>query len=260
MLHYESQGRGPPLLLISGAGYGGWLWHRQLPALAERFGVISFDNRGAGRSDKPDQPYTIELLAADALGLLEALRIERAHLLGISLGGMIALQLALDHPERVDHLLLCSTTCGGPHIVLPRPEVLQFLAQPSGSPEERFRKGFQFSFGPGFAESHPDELYFLRRQMSENRQPDYAYRRQIMAPLGFNVENRLSEIRRPALILAGEADQVVPAENARRLAAKLPKAQLQIFAGAGHLCPLERPEAFNRAVLDFLGGSPDEFS
>ena len=254
-LHYESQGHGPPLLLISGVGFGGWVWHQQVPAFSERFQMITFDNRGVGRSDKPDEPYSIELFVADALGLLEALQIERTHLLGVSLGGMIALQLALDHPRRVDHLLLCSTTFGGPQTVLPQPEVLQFMAQPGGRAEERFQKGFQLSCGPGFVEAHPDELAFLRQQMSENRQPDYAYRHQIMAPLGFNVEARLTEIRQPTLVLAGEADQVIPSENARRLAQKLPDAQLKVLPGAGHLCFIEEPEAFNRAVLDFLGGT-----
>ena len=254
-LHYTSQGHGPPLLLISGVGFGGWVWHQQVPAFSERFRVISFDNRGVGRSDKPDEPYTVELFAADALGLLEALRIERTHLLGVSLGGMIALQLSLDHPRRVDHLLLCSTTFGGPKTILPQSEVLRFMAQPGGTAEERFQRGLSLSFGPGFARAHPQEADFIRQKMSENRQPDYAYRRQIMAPLGFNVEARLIDIRQPTLVLAGEADQVIPSENARRLAQKLPDAQLKIFPGAGHLCPIERPEAFNRAVLDFLGGA-----
>lgn len=254
-LYYEVHGRGEPLMLVSGIGYGGWVWYKQVPALSERFRVILIDNRGAGQSDKPDEPYTVEIFAADTVGLLDALQVEQAHVLGASLGGMIVLQLALDHPQRVDHLLLCSTAFGGPNTVLPEPEVLQFMTQLSGTAEERFQKGLELSFGPGFIEAHPEDTAFIRQKMAENRQPDYAYRRQVMAPLGFNVEARLAEIEHPTLVLAGEADRVVPVENARRLARRIPHAHLQIFAGAGHLCFIEQPEAFNRAVLDFLGGT-----
>jgi pimeloyl-ACP methyl ester carboxylesterase len=119
-LYYETYGQGEALLLIAGIGYGTWLWAKQIPELSKYFSVIAFDNRGVGRSDKPDIEYTISLLASDAYELLRALNVERAHILGISLGGFIAQQLALDHPEIVNKLILCSTSFGGPNMILPK--------------------------------------------------------------------------------------------------------------------------------------------
>lgn len=256
-LYYEVTGNGQPLLLISGVGFGGWVWRYQIAALSKHFRVITFDNRGVGQSDKPDEPYKIDTFVADTKGLLDALQIQKAHVLGVSLGGMVAQQLTLKHPRMVDRLMLCSTIFGGPNIVLPSTEVLQFMAQPSGTPEERFTKGLKFSFGlgPGFAKMHSEETAFIRTKISENRQPDYAYRHQAMAPLGFNSEPFLPKIEQPTLVLAGDQDQVVPIENARRLVQKLPNAQLKIFNGAGHLCFIEQHELFNLTVLEFLQGN-----
>lgn len=254
-LHYQTQGQGKPLLFISGLGYGGWVWRKQVSVFASRFCVITFDNRGVGFSDKPDIAYTIPMLAADALGLLDALKLEHAHVLGASLGGMVALQLALDHPARVDRLVLCATTFGGPNAVLPAPEVLAFMAQRAGTPKERFARGMALAFSKSFIASRAHEADFIRREMEKNRQPDEAYVRQAYAPLGFNVEDRLSQLAHPALVIAGDQDQAVPPENARRLAAKLPHAALALLEGAGHLCFIEQAEAFNQAVLDFLKGT-----
>lgn len=254
-LHYESQGRGEPLLLVSGLGYGGWVWRKQTPALASHFQIITFDNRGVGQSDKPDVPYTIPMLAADALGVLDALNVEKAHVLGASLGGMVALQLALDHPARVNRLILCATTFGGPNVVLPKPEALQFMAQRAGTPEERFARGMALAFSKAFLASRAKEADFIRQEMVKNRQPDEAYLRQAYAPLGFNVEGRLSQIPHPTLVIAGDQDQAVPVENAKRLAQKLPHASLVLLEGAGHLCFIEQGDTFNQAVLDFLKGT-----
>jgi pimeloyl-ACP methyl ester carboxylesterase len=241
--------------MIAGVGYGGWVFQRQIPDLASHFDTITFDNRGVGASDKPDEPYSIELFARDTLGLMDALGIERAHVLGVSQGGMTALQMALDAPERIDKLVLCATTHGGPHVVYPDMEVIQFLAQRSGPPDERFQKGFELSFSEVFLASDPPALQGIREQLLENRQPDYAYQRQAMAPISFNVEPRLEEVEQPALVISGSADRVVPCENSERLADKLPNAQLEILDGAGHLGFIEQPETFNRTVIEFLKGA-----
>lgn len=252
---YDRRGQGPSLVMIAGVGYGGWVFHQQLPALASHFDVLTFDNRGVGDSDKPDEPYSIDLFARDTLGLMDALEIDRAHVLGVSQGGMTALQMALNAPDRVDRLVLCATTHGGPHIVYPDMEVIQFLAQRSGPPEERFQKGFQLSFSEDFLDSEPPALSRIRERLLTNPQPDYAYQRQAMAPMDFNAEPRLDEIEHPALVISGSADRVVPCENSERLAEKLPNAQLEILDGAGHLCFIEQPETFNRTVIAFLKGA-----
>jgi len=251
-LHYEATGDGTALLLVAGLGYGGWVWQRQVPALSERFTAITFDNRGAGQSDKPAAPYDIPTMAADALGLLDALELETAHVCGASLGGMVALQLALDHPERVDRLVLCATTHGGPHVVFPEPEVIQFMAARTGTPEERYQRGMALAFGPDFCQNRAEEAAFIREEMGKNPQPDDAYQRQAYAPLGFDVEARLGELHHPTLVLSGDADRAVPVENARRLAERIPNAELHLFEGAGHLCFIEQPEAFNQTVIGFL--------
>ena len=249
---YERRGHGPPLVLIAGVGYGGWIFYRQVPDLASHFETITFDNRGVGASDKPEGSYSVNLFAQDTLALMDALEIERAHVLGASLGGMVALRMALDAPGRVNKLVLCATTHGGPNIVYPDMEVIQFLAQRSGTPEERFEKGFQLSFSEDFLERKPSDLAHIRGKLAEQSQPDDAYERQAMAPISFNVEPRLEEVEQPALVISGSADRVVPSANCERLAEMLPNAELTTLEGAGHLCFIEQPEAFNRAVVDFL--------
>ncbi|MCS6936050.1 MAG: alpha/beta hydrolase [Candidatus Bipolaricaulota bacterium] len=249
-LYYEAHGTGEPLLLIAGIGYGTWLWFKQIPALAPHYHLIAFDNRGAGRSDKPDEEYTVALLAQDAYELLRALGISRAHIFGVSLGGFIAQQLALDHPELVKSLVLCSTSFGGPHMIPPKGEVLQFMA--FGAGKETFQYGLELAFSGEYLQQHPDEIAQLTRPMRRNPQPRYAYLRQLMAPLNFCSEDRLSEIHCPVLIMAGEDDPVVPAENSRRLAAKLPQAQWKIFPGTRHLFFIERADEVNPIVLNFL--------
>ncbi|MFN4217897.1 MAG: alpha/beta fold hydrolase [Candidatus Bipolaricaulia bacterium] len=251
-LYYEVHGQGEPLLLIAGIGYGTWLWAKQIPELSKYFSVIAFDNRGVGRSDKPDTEYTVPLLASDAYELLRALGVERAHILGISLGGFIAQQLALDHPEIINKLILCSTSHGGPNMILPHGEVLQLMA--FGAGKDTFQQGLELAFSQEYLEQHPDEIAQLTAPMRRNPQPRYAYLRQFMAPLNFNSEPRLHELTVPVLVMAGEADRVVPVENSRRLAEKLPHATLVTFPNAGHLFIVERAHEVNRIIVDFLRG------
>jgi pimeloyl-ACP methyl ester carboxylesterase len=116
-IYYEEHGKGDPLLLIQGLGYPSGMWFLQIPALARNFRTIVFDNRGVGRTDKPDEEYSIPLMASDAAGLLHALGIKKAHVVGVSLGGYIAQELALSQPDLVDRLVLLATSCGGPEYV-----------------------------------------------------------------------------------------------------------------------------------------------
>jgi pimeloyl-ACP methyl ester carboxylesterase len=220
-LYYETHGQGEALLLIAGIGYGTWLWAKQVPELSKYFSVITFDNRGVGRSDKPDSEYTVSLLASDAYELLRALNVERAYILGISLGGFIAQQLALDHPEIVNKLILCSTSFGGPNMILPKGEILQFMA--FGAGKETFQRGLELAFSPEYLAKNPEEIARITAPMRRNPQPRYAYLRQFMAPLNFNSEPRLHELTMPVLVMAGEADRVVPVENSRALGSQAPQ-------------------------------------
>lgn len=251
-LYYEIHGQGEPLLLIAGVGYGSWLWFKQIPVLSQHFQLIVFDNRGVGQSDKPDSEHTVELLASDTFELLRALGIKRAHVLGVSLGGFIAQQLALDHSEIINKLVLCSTAFGGPNMVLPAGEALQFMA--FGAGKETMQYGLELSFSPDFLAKNPPEVAHLVAHFRRDPQPRYAYLRQLMAPVSFNSEARLQEIKAPVLVLAGEEDRVVPPENSRRLAAKLKNAKLVTFPNTGHLFFIEQANEVSRVILEFLRG------
>lgn len=242
-------------MLIAGAGYGRWMWFKQVPELSRHFKVIIFDNRGIGESDQPDTAYSVEMLAADTIGLLDALSIKKAHVLGISLGGFIAQELALSYPQRLAKLILCSTSFGGPNMVLPALGVLQFMTYGTGSPEENFRRGLELAFSPSYIEKHHQDIEYIRVQREAHPQPRDAYLRQLMAPISFNAEDRVGQIKILTLIMAGTDDKAVPVENARRLAAKIKDAKVALFEGAGHLFCIERAAEVNRSIIEFLRGN-----
>ena len=154
-LYYEVHGEGRPLVLISGLGYSSWQWHKMVPFLAEHFQVIIFDNRGVGESDKLEGPYSAQLLAADTVGLLDALGLEKAIIAGHSMGGFIAQAIALDYPQRVEKLILCSTNFGGPNHVPVTPEAMKVLTDVTSDALTRFRNGLVVSTAPGWAEKNP---------------------------------------------------------------------------------------------------------
>ena len=135
-IYWEEQGQGVPILLIRGLGWTAAMWYRTAPILAAQYRTVAFDNRGVGRSDIPPGPYPILLMASDAAAVLDAAGIPRAHILGVSMGGMIAQEFALQYPERVESLILGSTAAGGPHAVPAEPEVLQALFRRGLSPDE----------------------------------------------------------------------------------------------------------------------------
>lgn len=255
---YEIHGEGPPLLLIAGIGYGGWFWHKIVPGLAKHFGVITFDNRGAGDSSKPPGPYTIPQMAADTIGLLEALEIPKTHVFGHSLGGFVAQELAVTRPDLVDRLILGSTTHGGMQVVPITPEALDVLTRREGDPMDLIRRGIRVALHPSFPAAHPDVVQELIDYRLTNPVPPAQFQAQVMAGAGMSalteeqVAERMAALQMPVLVLTGDDDRVVPAGNADLLVAKLPNARLQVIPQTGHLFPIEKPEATVRAVLDFL--------
>jgi len=142
-------------LLISGLGYSSWQWHKMVPFLAEHFKVITFDNRGAGQSDKPAGPYTAQMLAADTVGLLNELGIEKAVVMGHSMGGFVAQAIALDFPQAVEKLILCSTNFGGPRHIPVTAEAMKVLTDVTSDALTRFKNGLVVSAAPGWAEKNP---------------------------------------------------------------------------------------------------------
>lgn len=255
-IYYESHGEGRPLVLISGIGYTNWQWHRMLPFLARHFQVITFDNRGVGQSDRPAGPYTAHILAADTVGLLDALGIGQAAILGHSMGGFIAQAIALEFPHKVDRLILCSTNFGGPRHVPVTAEAMKVLTDVSGDPLTRFRNGLFISTAPGWAEKHPEIIQEWIEWRAANPIEPAPYQAQLAIGLGLlqeaaAFENHLHRIKVPTLILFGEYDKVVPPANASLLAEKIADSKVVILPNAGHFFPIEVPEAASQAVIEF---------
>lgn len=256
-LAYEIHGDGKPLVLIAGLGYDRWMWHKMVPGLAEGAQVITFDNRGVGASDKPPGPYSAQMLADDTAGLLEALEIPRAAVMGHSMGGFIAQAMALQHPDKIDRLILSATNFGGLNHIPAAPEAMAVMTDLSVDPVERFRRGLVVSCAPGFAERNPQVIAdWMARRAAHPVEPA-AYQAQLaiglsLLPAGACFEDRLKQVQAPVLLLFGEHDQVVPPGNAELLARVLPDSQVRILPGAGHFFPIETPQAAVEAVLSFL--------
>jgi len=253
-LYYEIHGDGPPLALIMGLGGNLAMWDPELiDGLAQHFRVIAFENRGSGRSDKPDHPYTIKMFADDAAALLSGLAMARAHIFGASMGGMIALQLALDHPDHVDHLVVCCTTPGGPHATPPSLETLEAIANIDGlDPVEATRNNRRFAFTPAFIAAHEDYLEAKLVREIEHPTPPYALAHHFAAAAHFNVYDRLPEIRQRTLVMVGREDLMVPAPNSILLAQHIAAADLIIYANAGHGFLTERRDECLEAIVGFL--------
>jgi 3-oxoadipate enol-lactonase len=255
---YSLTGSGQPILLISGVGYGAWFWHKIAPALSERYQVIIFDNRGAGGSDKPDGPYTVPMLSADTAGLLDGLNIKNAIILGHSLGGFIAQELAITRRDLVSHLILASTNHGGPDVIPITPEALQILTDRSGDPTKLVKRGIAIATAPGFAERQPEVMQELLTYRFTNPVPPAQYTAQVMAGASMSaftpqeITNRMAAITVPTLILFGEHDHVVPPGNAALMAEKLPDAQIAILPESGHIFPIEQPAATVNTIFKFL--------
>jgi pimeloyl-ACP methyl ester carboxylesterase len=255
-MEYYVEGSGPPLLMIMGFGLQASAWGETfLTELRRHFRTIRFSNRGMGLTDKPDAEYTIRMMADDAAGLLEELRIDRAHVLGVSMGGMIAQELALNHPQQVQRLLLLCTTCGA-RGVQPEPEVVAtMVVTPGLSPQDQIRKGWSVSVTPEFLEKGRDILEEACRGDFENPAPFYVLGRQAAAIMRFDTYERLPQIRAPTLVIHGDRDQLVPVQNARILHERIPNCALRIVPGAPHGFNLERPKEVAQAVIQFLSTS-----
>ncbi len=253
-LYYEIQGRGPDLLFISGLAGGTWSWFAQIPFFQEHYRIITLDNRGAGRSDLPPGPYRMADFAADALCLIDHLKVERAFVVGISMGGMIAQELALLAPDRLTALVLAVTHCGAPERLPPAPGVIEVIAANQGlSQAEIVEKDLPFHFSREFLERQPEILNAYRAaQLSPPPQPSPAFQAQLAAIQSFSRGRDLPGLEVPTLVLTGTADVIVPPANARLLASLLPRAELAELAGAGHAVQVECAEEFNAVVHKFL--------
>ena len=253
-LHWEATGAGEPVLLIMGLGLSGGAWWRTVPVLARQLRVITFDNRGVGRSRAFSYAYTTDAMADDAATVLNAVGVERAHVYGISLGGMVAQAFALRHPERVRSLVLGATSPGGPRAVRPAAEVTAFFRRrPQMAAEEAARESVPFNYGPRCRAEHVDRIEEDIAQRLRHPFSARAYRAQLFAAAWHNALGSLGRIAAPTLVVHGALDRVIPVGNAQLIAERIPGARVRIFEGAGHLYPTEEPSA-DREIARFLVG------
>lgn len=249
----QSRGDGPPLLLIRGLGGGAAEWGSVADRFARSFLVITFDNRDAGTNDPEAAGYSIADLADDAAGLLRALEIERAHVIGHSMGGFIALHLALNHPDLVDHLILVGTSPAA-GVALGNPLVPPTEDEWIVDPVERSRARAPLTHGPGYFDHHPDELDEIAELTRANRITREGYARQLTAiSETHDVRDRLREINAPTLIAHGDADPLVALRGGQLLAEGIPGAILKVYPGVGHYPYREAADDFYRDVDAFLG-------
>jgi pimeloyl-ACP methyl ester carboxylesterase len=246
-IKWESQGDGPAVLLVQGLGYGRWGWNPVVPGLAERYRVLTFDNRGIGESDKPEGPYTARMMADDALQVLDEAGVERAHVVGASLGGMIAQELAVLAPERVDRLVLCCTTLRSDAFPFPEATLRLMAEAPTLAPDVALRRFVENALGAMPDGGLVEEIVALRIA----NPPDPAGW-QAQAAAGTTFAGVDGSIDAPTLVLHGTEDKVVDVRHADLLAEHIAGARVVLVAGAGHLFFWEEPQAFLDPVLEFL--------
>lgn len=252
-LHYEILGEGFPMLFISGLSGGAWTWEGQIPFFKQHYRCIVCDNRGAGLSGKPLSAYSIAQMAGDALRLLDRLLIEKALVFSLSMGGMIALELARIASGRLGAMLLGCTHAGGKTRISPSPEAVSLLVNTAGlSREEILRKQAPLFFSERFQTENPKAIEeHYRVQLLAPDQPEYAFQAQLTAIYLFDCTDALSKISNPTLVVTGTEDVLIPPANSIYLAERLPKAELMQIPGAGHALHVECRDILNRAAHRF---------
>ncbi|RJP64078.1 MAG: alpha/beta hydrolase [Candidatus Abyssobacteria bacterium SURF_17] len=253
-LYYEIHGSGEPIVLFMGLGGNIAIWDIELiNALAERFKVIIFDNRGTGRSDMPDEEYSIELFADDSAALLDALGIESAYILGASMGGMTAQEFALKYPRKCRKLILCCTLAGGENSVPPTGEALAILMSVKDlSPEEGTRAMRPAAFTKRFIETNGDWLEEKLKREIAYPTPPHAFERHLQAAMTFDAYDRLPRISCPTLVMTGVEDILIPARNSEILAQRIPGAKLILFDNSAHGFMSERRDGVLAAIFQFI--------
>ena len=242
----------PWILLVHGLGYARWGWEPVVDRLAERFRVLLFDNRGIGDSDVPDGPYTAAGMAGDALAVLDAAGVDRAHVAGTSLGGMVAQELARAHPERVDRLVLVCTVPGGDATVPMPQQTVDLLARmPQLEPEVALRLAIENAFSDETVAARPELVERILAHRTAAPQDPAGWQAQASAGTTYTGGD-LGDLTMPTLVVHGTQDVVLDPDNARVLADGLPDAELVFFEGAGHLLFWEQPDRFVEVVTDFL--------
>ena len=248
-IYWDEEGSGEPLLLIMGLSYPSYMWRRIRPLLAQTYRTIALDNRGVGQSDVPPGVYSIELMASDAAAVLDAANVQSAHLFGVSMGGMIAQEFALQYPQRVRSLILGCTAAGGPHAVHAKPEVLEILMRQGVTPEEAKEAIIPFIYDSGTPRERIDEDMAIRMKWYPTAP---GYFGQLQGIIGWDAYSRIAQITAPTLVIHGETDMLIPPANARLISERIPNAKLVLIPRAGHIFETDQPALANRAILEYF--------
>ena len=256
-IFYEVGGQGDPLVMVQGYGQYSYMWSglpNEFARLKHR--VVLIDNRGTGQSDKPDAPGTIAQMADDVGKVMDAISRRRASVFGISMGGMIAQEFALNHGDRLINLVLGCTTPGGPNSIKPTPEGARILFDydylKNMTPEQRSREVFGFFCSEEFIAGHPEALKEYHEATMEYPTPLYTFARQAEAIAKFDTWDRLEKIKAPTLIIAGTADQIIPFKNSELLAQRIPGAELTLLQDKRHGFFIEAMDSTKIFINGFL--------
>ena len=256
-ISWESDGPedAPAVLLVMGLAYPAAMWFRLVPSLAERYRVLRVDNRGAGLTgDVPGAPYSVETMAADCLAVLDEAGIDRAHVIGASMGGLIAQELALTVPDRIRSLCLVCTHPGIAHAVI-KPETLAFVTSGRAdmTPEEAAEASIPFNYAPSTPRERIEEDWSVRLPLACSLA---GYTAQVQGTLPWTRIDDLGSIALPTMVLHGEQDALVAPENGQIIAERIPGAELVLVPDANHVLWTDQPEHVTKVLLDWLARHP----
>jgi 3-oxoadipate enol-lactonase len=253
-IYWDEQGRGAPILLIMGLGYASCMWHRVRPALAQHYRTLAFDNRGVGLSDVPSGPYSIVTMAADAAAVLDAAGVARAHVFGVSMGGMIAQEFALQFPARTASLILGCTSPGGSSAIRAEDKVIDILRMRGMTPEQARTAILPYIYDASTPKALIDEDVSLRRNWLPSQQ---GYAAQLQGIRAWEAYSRIAQIGAPTLIIHGRSDGLIPAGNGELIARQIPGAKLVLLEHASHLFLTDQTAAALQEILAFLSSRQD---
>ncbi len=249
---YELRGSGAPLVMIHGAQGDQTMFSAMASAFGAEFHVLTFDQRGSGLSEKPDMPYSIAMLADDTAALMDHVGFAKAHVIGVSMGGMIAQELALRHGSKIRSLVLGCTTPGGPNGIRASGPAMGAYSTQAMSAEERGRALAEAAFTKGYIERHPELIPSMIEARRQRPIDTVGFAHRMKAAQTHDTFDRLGQITCPTLVITGKDDALISWENSRLIAERIRGSQLVVLEPAGHCFWLEQPEQSYKAILEFL--------